>query len=143
MKNSTTQSIEILNPIQLALVNKFYKANGARGKAKGNERVWVVKQQQIIAAARIADISGCDFLTGVQVDKALTGNGIATRLIVELLKCQQDRCFTFPYTHLSQWYERLGFVKVASIDLPKPLQMRFERYKGQGRDIVCMVKGND
>ena len=140
MSEISKETIECLNPVLTPLANKFYKTNGARGKAKGNEKVWVVKHQHIVAAARVADICGCDFLTGVHVEATLTGQGIATRLITQLLKSQHKNCYTFPYADLYQWYQKLGFVSVTFVDLPKPLQLRFERYKGQGRDIVCMVK---
>jgi N-acetylglutamate synthase-like GNAT family acetyltransferase len=135
-----SEQIARLAAVQLPLVNKFYKANRARGKAKGNEQVWVTKQeQQIVAAARIADICGCDFLTGVQVAQGFDGQGIASRLITQMLNTQQKCCYTFPYNHLMQWYEKLGFVTVAVEDLPNPLQMRFDRYTRQGRDIGCMA----
>ena len=37
-----------LLPVEQPLVNKFYQANKARGKAKGHEQVWVVKEKDII-----------------------------------------------------------------------------------------------
>lgn len=131
---------ELLAPLQLPLVNKFYKQNRARGKAKGNETVWVVKYcGSIIAAARIADISGHDFLTGVQVAQEFQRQGIAGKLIGEMLKGRQKPVYTFPYQYLVSMYKRLGFELCTPEELPKPLQQRFERYQAQGRDITAAV----
>lgn len=131
---------EQLPVIQLPLVNKFYKTHGARGKAKGNERVWVVKVKgEIVAAARIADISGCDFLTGVHVAEDFQGKGIAKALIGTMLRQCQKPLYTFPYSYLIGMYDRLGYTEITSEELPKPLQQRFGRYQGQGRDITAAV----
>ncbi|NQZ06236.1 MAG: GNAT family N-acetyltransferase [Algicola sp.] len=131
--------VQRLETVQLPLVNKFYKANRARGKAKGNESVWVVKDKdEIVGAARVADISGHDFLTGVQVAGAYQRQGIAAALVSQIVKTQQKPCFTFPYGHLVGLYQYLGFVEIEADDLPKPLLMRFGRYQGQGREIVVM-----
>lgn len=139
---TTKLLVDQLTTLQLPLVNKFYKQQKARGKAKGNEMVWTVKANgQIIAAARLADISGNCFLTGVQVDAHYQRQGVAKRLIGTMLTGQQPGqgdCYTFPYRHLVRLYQGLGFVEVTDADLPKPLQMRFARYRGQGRDIVAM-----
>jgi N-acetylglutamate synthase-like GNAT family acetyltransferase len=131
--------VEMLETVQLPLVNKFYKVNRARGKAKGNERVWVVKDKgEIVGAARVADISGHDFLTGVVVAGAYQRQGIAAALVAAVVKSQEKPCYTFPYGHLVGLYQRLGFGEVAADELPKPLLSRFGRYQGQGRDIVVM-----
>lgn len=133
-------SVQMLETVQLPLVNKFYKANRARGKAKGNERVWVAKDNgEIVGAARVADISGFDFLTGVMVAVTHQRQGIAAALVLQMVNAQQKPCFTFPYGHLVDLYQKLGFVEVDVSELPKPIEMRFERYRGQGRDIVAMV----
>ena len=132
-------SVQMLETVQLPLVNKFYKAHRARGKAKGNESVWVVKDKgEIVGAARVADISGHDFLTGVVVAGDFQRQGIAAALVSEIAKTQQKPCFTFPYLHLVALYQKLGLVEVDVSELHKPIQMRFERYRGQGRDIVAM-----
>jgi GNAT superfamily N-acetyltransferase len=131
--------VQMLETVQLPLVNKFYKVNRARGKAKGNERVWVVKDKgEIVGAARVADISGHDFLTGVQVAASHQRRGVAAALVGQIVNTQQKPCFTFPYGHLVGLYQKLGFVEVDVSEWPKPIEMRFERYKGQGRDIVVM-----
>ncbi|MFT4924399.1 MAG: N-acetylglutamate synthase-like GNAT family acetyltransferase [Phenylobacterium sp.] len=126
---------------QRPLVNKFYKQQKARGKGKGNENVFVVKVDgQIIAAARLADIAGCCFLTGVQVDSNYQRQGVAKALVSAMLAqlSPEQSCYTFPYQHLTGLYQVLGFSALSEDELPQPLQTRFMRYRGQGRDIIAM-----
>lgn len=131
---------ERLDPIKLPLINKFYRQYGARGKAKSNEQLWVVKSgAQIVAGARIGDISGCDFLTGVLVAPEYQGKGIATKLIQALLHGRDKPLYSFPYCHLMAMYQKLGFKALPIERLPKPLLMRFERYQKQGRNIGAAV----
>lgn len=132
-------TVERIAALQLPLVNKFYKANRARGKAKGNEKVFVVRDgQAIVGAARVAYISGSDFLTGVQVAQSHQRRGIARALIHEIISLQEKACYTFPYKHLISLYKSLGFIEVQADDFPKPVLMRFERYRAHGRDIIGM-----
>ncbi len=140
---ATNYLVEQLSPVQLPLVNKFYQQQRARSKAKGNERVYVTRRKlQIIAAARLADISACCFLTGVQVDNHYQRQGVAKTLLTAMLNDLTESCYTFPYQHLTGFYQQLGFVELAQQELPLPLQQRFVRYRGQGRDIVAMRFGD-
>lgn len=139
-KGTNINNIQLLSNIALPLVNKFYKANKARGKAKGNDRVYVIRDKsEIVGAARVVDISGHDFLTTVQVGELYQRQGIATQLISHICKMQSKPLFTFPYQHLMALYLRLGFEEVEAEQLPKPLLQRFGRYQTQGRDITGAV----
>ncbi|MFT5162261.1 MAG: putative N-acetyltransferase YhbS [Alteromonadaceae bacterium] len=127
--------------LQLPLLNKFYKQQKARGKAKGNEQLYVARiaSGEIVGGARLADISGCCFLTGVQVDTSHQRKGVAKALVKLCIKDLNESGYTFPYEHLAGLYQALGFVEVDGEDLPNPLKTRFARYQGQGRGILAMV----
>lgn len=141
--------VEPIDKQMVPLVNKFYKANRGRARAKSSDKVWVIRQSgELVAALRVVQLSGHEFLTGVQVAIDKQNQGIATSLLTQVF----DRlygldnpqplvkpCYTFPYRHLVGFYERLGWQSIESDDLPIPLQTRFARYLGQGRDIGVMV----
>lgn len=132
----------------MPLVNKFYKANRGRSRAKSSDKVWVVRQNnELVAALRVVPLCGHEFLTGVQVAVNKQGQGIATGLLTQVFEKLYEAdnparlmkpCYTFPYSHLVGFYSCLGWQVMAEDDLPKPLQTRFARYVGQGRDICVM-----
>jgi GNAT superfamily N-acetyltransferase len=142
-------SAEQVEAICIPLVNKYYKANRARGKAKGDDCVWVIKNNyDIIAALRVVALCGHSFLTSVQVDEQFQGQGVGRALISQVFEHLYDPsdsnnnkrkpCYTFPYRHLIGFYASMGWVELAEEDLPLPLLTRFKRYQRQGRDIGVM-----
>ena len=149
--------VEPIDKQMVPLVNKFYKVNRGRARAKSSDKVWVMRERgELVAALRVVQLSGHEFLTGVQVALAKQGQGIATSLLTQVFEKlygpdhsqQQEQvkvkpCYTFPYRHLVGFYERLGWQSIDSDDLPIPLQTRFARYVGQGRDICVMCYGHD
>ena len=126
--------------IKYPLVNKFYKLNGARGKAKSSEQVWVAKQLDIIAACRISPLGGARLLCGVLVCSAERGRGVASQLIS--LTCQQegalDNLYTFAYVHIAPWYASLGFKAICSSEAPTVVSDKLALYVKQGRKLVLL-----
>jgi len=144
----------LIDKVLLPLVNKFYKANRARSRAKSSDRVWVIKQQgEIVAALRVVQIAGNEFLTGVQVAEQWQGKGVATLMLQQVFAILSGQavdgeavvqplakpCYTFPYLHLIDFYTKLGWRVITKEQLPVNLHTRYERYCGQGRDIGVMV----
>lgn len=149
--------VEPIGQQMVPLVNKFYKANRGRARAKSSDKVWIIREKgHLVGALRVVQLSGHEFLTGVQVALDKQGQGIATCLLTQVFERLYGSdnsqplvklCYTFPYRHLMSFYARLGWQSMMMEDLPKPLQTRFLRYVGQGRDI-CVMKfmpsiGND
>ena len=145
--------VDSISKEMVPLVNKFYKANRGRARARSSDKVWVVRDNgELVAALRVVQLSGHEFLTGVQVALDKQGLGIATAMLTQVFEHLHANglvkpCYTFPYVHLIEFYRRLGWVEIGKDELPKPLQTRFERYLGQGRDIGAMILhapiGND
>ena len=128
--------IERLEQIAIPLVNKFYQVHNVRGRANKQDQVWVVRDKGIIAACRIQNRAGSLFLSTLFVDADYRGQGIAQRLIEEILSLQTQPIYTFAYCHLAQFYGALAF-QVEEM-LPTDLASMFSAYKQQGRDILAM-----
>ena len=135
-----TYHIEPLARIKFPLVNKFYRNVNAKNKASGNDGIWVARHDShIVAATRLAPIPG-DYwlLTGVFVDQDHRGRGLARALIIE--SCDnQPVIYTFSLSHLTTFYQQLGFKLILPEHLPCELAQRFNAYVRQGRKIVAMI----
>ena len=135
-------SIQLLDPIKLKLVNKFYKQSRNSGKASRSDQVWVIRNpQEIVAALRLIDVK-CDLLLrSMCVKPELRKQGLGTFLlegIVDALAIKD--CYCYPFTHLVTFYRVAGFEEVAVDVVPEWISTPYHRYKGQGRDIVIMKR---
>lgn len=128
-----------LEKIKYPLVNQFYKRVYKKGIAGKNEAVFIIKNsQQIICSAKLKNIEQHLLLTGVACDKDFQQQGYATALIKQLLSQQQAPVFCFPYAHLDDFYQRLGFEHLAIQQAPAAIEQRFLRYQQQ-RDLRLMI----
>lgn len=145
-------TVEKIAPIALPLVNKFYKGNRSRAKAKSSDKVWIVRKDdsngaEIIAALRVVQLCGHEFLTGVHVAEEYQGQGVATSMLQQVftriyqqgLVRANKPCYTFPYRHLIDFYQGLGWQVIDITQAPANFQTRYERYCKQGRDIGVMI----
>ncbi|WP_022946330.1 GNAT family N-acetyltransferase [Pseudoalteromonas ruthenica] len=135
--------VQRLADIATPLVNKFYQAYGARGRASKADQVWVARADSgIIGAARLLHLSEDLLLVGVFIAPQWRQQGVARELISTVCQHQKQPVFSFIYAHLAAFYLSLGFQPEP--DLPDELQQRFNAYQRQGRDILayCLNRGN-
>lgn len=140
MNSKVQYDFQWLDDVQLPLVNKFYRAERQRGKGRGGDRCAVLRVQSgdIVATACIRHYQGDDLLVGVMVAASYRRQGLARRLVSEMLRHQTRSLFTFSYCHLVHFYQDLGFETITSEMLPTALAGRFHSYIEQGRDIEPM-----
>ena len=128
---------QLLEPIMLPLVNKFYRAEGARGKANANHKVWVAREKrEIIGALKLERFYQQTFLSGVYVCEGSRGQGIAKCLLSASLESEEE-VITFAYRHLTPLYCSLGF-EISEEGVHAALLAKYENYRRQGRDVICM-----
>jgi len=138
MSDSNYQLIT-LEKMQYPLVNQFYKRVYKKGIAGKNEAVFILRnEQQIICSAKLKTLEGSLLLTGVACDPDHQHQGYASQLVKQLLEKQQQSIFCFPYAHLEDFYQRLGFTHLAVEEAPEEIQTRILRYR-QHRDLLLMV----
>lgn len=145
--------VELLQPIQLPLVNKFYRHCHYSAKAGRGEQVFVVRgpdsegREDIVAAVRLQQrAKGWYFLRSMCVQPELRGGGekgLGSLLLQGLSGfLQQHPTYCFPFDHLQHFYARAGFVSANADAMPEFALAQLMRYQRQGRKIILMSYNN-
>ena len=135
--------IERLQPLQLPLVNRFYRDCRYSARAGRGEAVYVARAEgRIIAAVRLVPKpdNHC-FLRSFCVAPSWRRQAVGRRLLQALVPVLEGRrCYCFPFTHLQEFYRSAGFIAVAAQTQPDFIADPYHRYCRQGRDILLMLR---
>lgn len=123
--------------LQRPLVDKFYRAHRSSMRGKGEARLWVAKDDEIVGALNLTPVVGGHWLTGVFVAPSRRREGVAGRLIKAALGEVEGPVWLFCDPELSGFYQRLGFV--AAEHLPAELNGRLARYR-QTKTLIALVQ---
>lgn len=112
-----------------------------RAQAPKGDIVLVARiKHQLVAALRLQPVGHYHLLRSMCVKQALRRSGIGSALLAYAQPhLAQIDCFTFPYTHLHDFYTRQGFITITPTDAPEAIVDRFQRYTNQGRSL-CLMK---
>ncbi|MEN0035881.1 MAG: GNAT family N-acetyltransferase [Cellvibrio sp.] len=131
----------IIEPARLALVDRFYRAQGYKVKCGETERVYAFSDANgdFVASARLVpQSSGHYWLRNLLVDKNSRGQGVASKLIINFLPdISPQGCYCFALTHLESFYERLGFTAQPE-HCPGDILSTYHTYRNRGRDWILM-----
>jgi len=135
---------EHLEPIQLPLVNRFYKQCRYSAKANRSDEVYVLRLQgQIVAALRLSSKPEQHlFLRSMCVHPEHRRKGLGAALLKALgpvLAAQPVYCF--PFSHLEVFYENAGFKRQVPESVASFIHDPWASYCRQGRDIIIMTFG--
>lgn len=133
-------NVKQLMPAEYPLVNRFYKAQGYKGKARGNEIVFTLQQRQIVAALRIVPLAEQWLLRGVWVDSKLRRQGLGQALlegITPLLTMSEYYCFA--EQNVVPFYLKVGFIMQDSHTLPVPILQRFKTYQQRNAQLHSLM----
>ncbi|WDH34006.1 GNAT family N-acetyltransferase [Pseudomonas chlororaphis] len=117
------------------LLNKFYRAHNSPMRAAGEGQSWVAKRGAIIAALNLTPIAQGHWLTGLFVDPAHRGQGIAAMLVERARAQLPGPLWLFCHPDLQALYERMGFTTAPA--LPHALADRLERYR-RSKSLIAM-----
>lgn len=137
MDPSSLQFINLAKA-DIKLVNHFYKQTYKKGMAKKNDQIFVLKGQEILCAARIKNVAGAQLLTGVTCAEHVRQQGLASYLIKQVLKQQTEILYCFPYPHLANFYQTLGFLLITPEQLPEELALAYTKYN-QRKPLLIMA----
>ncbi|MCW7552051.1 GNAT family N-acetyltransferase [Endozoicomonas gorgoniicola] len=135
--------IEEMQPVAYPLVNRFFKANGHKGKARSDERVFVLRSEgEIIAALRACPRSEGFLLRSVWVALSKRGCGYGLELVKETVEALSPlRCWCYPYQHLRHFYALAGFEELAPEAVPADIAMPWRNYRKNGQ-VFLLMGGN-
>lgn len=140
MQTNSGYTVHWLAPVEFPLANKFYRKHRFRGKAKRHEYCAIVKDQNgaIVACGYLRDYQSFMLLAGVAVAADHQQKGVGRLLVSHLAQMFDNTTYTFPYEHLARWYQSFGFVFLDAEKQDNKVQVLYQRYLNQGREIVTM-----
>ncbi|AMO56934.1 hypothetical protein GZ77_01675 [Endozoicomonas montiporae] len=132
--------IEELQPVAFPLVNRFFKANGHKGKARSDERVFVVRQKgEIIAALRACPRSQGYLLRSVWVAISRRKKGFGLKLTKDTINALYPAsCWCYPYEHLKEFYTLAGFRELTTDNVPDDISIPWQKYRIHNQPFLLM-----
>ncbi|MRI34856.1 hypothetical protein EOPP23_17910 [Endozoicomonas sp. OPT23] len=132
--------LEELDSVQFPLANRFFKANGHKGKARSDERVLILRDNgNIVAALRACPKKQGYLLRSVWVAINRRGEGLGSLLTEKALKRLNSDCWCYPYPHLQSFYENTGFSLQETDQVPEDIAVPFENYRNKGESFLLMA----
>ncbi|MGF1721700.1 GNAT family N-acetyltransferase [Vibrio kyushuensis] len=133
-------TIAVLDPIKVPLVTRLYKAHYPSGKAKKDERIITVSNNNtMVGVVRFRNIEQYRLLTGMLIIPEMRDQGVGHQLLDH---CQahelSNRDYCFAYQHLEHFYSHHQFHTIEPNKLPNSLKNLFERYVNSGRSLIPM-----
>lgn len=139
-KQMSTLHFEILPPIKIPLIKRFYKEHYTGTKPKSDDLiVTAYESHTIVGVVRFRHVATYRLLTGMAVAEEKRYQGIGSHLLSycrkEILSAT-DYCFA--YQHLESFYQRSGFTTIPIDELPAELKTLYMRYTEQGKSLIPM-----
>lgn len=128
-------TIDLLAEPLWPLLNKFYRSHNSSMKALKGGRLWVAREGEIVAGLCLTPVVGGQWLTGVFVEPAYRGQGLAATLIAEAVAVRDGTVWLLCHPDLEGLYQRMGFTQ--DTVLPQSLSERLVRYK-RNKPMIAM-----
>lgn len=106
------------------------------------DTIWLAEtEHELIGAVRIVTEHGTLVLRGMRIAEQRRRQGIGSAM----LRASADwlgarECYSVPYTHLIDFYGRIGFVEIAPALAPAFLAARLEDYRSRGLEVIIMFR---
>jgi len=125
----------------LPLVKSFYKKNGMRAQAPKGDLIYIATlNNSIVAALRLNPVNSTYLLRSMCVHADMRHQGIGSALLCYLQHTLSElQCYTFPYSHLEDFYSRANFVTCEAQSAPHAIADKFNRYVNNGKKL-CLMK---
>lgn len=129
----------------LPLVKSFYKKNGMRAQAPKGDIIYIATSNNaIIAALRLHPVNSHYLLRSMCVQTDNRHQGIGSALLDHIQgKLCEIECYSFPYTHLSDFYFRANFITFDAESVPTAISDKYFRYLNSGKKICLMKHQNN
>lgn len=134
--------IEWFETADRARVESFYLTVGYGVEVTPGDRLLVARSgQSMVAAVRLCAESGTLVLRGMYVAEERRGLGIGSGLLeFSSGVIGSSECWCVPYSHLKDFYSRIGFRECERETTPPFLVERWDRYTASGKRVVVMRK---
>jgi N-acetylglutamate synthase-like GNAT family acetyltransferase len=121
-------------------VNAFYASEGRSTRVdEGEQWVLALEGEKVIGVLRICWEEQHQVLRTVHITESRRRQGIGRLMLDRALPLLEGAvCFCVPYSYLTGFYGRIGFVTIPDHEAPPHLQTRLEGYRRQSRDMIVM-----
>lgn len=118
----------------------LYEICGYGGGIRDEDAVFIaLAGSELVGTVRLCPEEGELILRGMQVHPRWQGQGIGRALLRACLPHIRNRTvYCLPYTHLTAFYEAVGFEVVEANELPPFLAHRLAGYLAQGQRLLAM-----
>ncbi|TVP92267.1 MAG: N-acetyltransferase [Pseudomonadaceae bacterium] len=123
--------IEKLPSIEHPLVNRFYKAQGSKMRARGQHQVWVLRDPDICCALCLEPVAEGFWLTSLCTALERRQQGLARQLLQACLTAGNRPVWLFCSPEVAPLYQACGFKFTEQ--LPHALGQRLQRYQRHKR----------
>ncbi|MBY6188015.1 GNAT family N-acetyltransferase [Marinobacter hydrocarbonoclasticus] len=137
MKGCTEQW---LSPDAVPLASRFYADEGQKEKARRDERVAVLRNEQgrIVAALRLSPRDGHWLLRALRVASTEQGRGLARQLMRFTLREMTAPIWCYSLPHLDAFYQSLGFQPISPECAPNAISGPYQAYqRHQSLSLLC------
>ncbi|MCZ2722537.1 GNAT family N-acetyltransferase [Marinomonas sp. 15G1-11] len=137
--NSHLYTVEQSSRLLFPLTKKFYQAYYPAGKPNKADPIWLLKENTIVCAYRLKQLSHCQLLTAMVTRPSHRKQGLGSLLLQQTQKALLSRpTYCFAFEHLEPFYIANGFLTLPKEALPDELLERFIRYTLSGKKLVPM-----
>jgi N-acetylglutamate synthase-like GNAT family acetyltransferase len=127
------------------LVDAFYERNGSSARARPDDIfLLAMMDETLIGCVRYCIENNTPMLRTMRVDTNHQRRGVGLALLAGFAEYLDGRnirnVFCLPYSHLEEFYGRIGFVRVSLNSTPPFLQERLHGYDPTGTHYLCMKR---
>jgi GNAT superfamily N-acetyltransferase len=139
-QGSALVAIKVMRCDCLEEVTCFYRQAGYGGIVGEDDTMLGARAAGcLVGVVRLALENSSLVLRGMQVEAEFQRQSTGSKLLEAAVEVIGGReCWCIPYSHLSAFYAKGGFVEVPSSGAPGFLADRLERYRTSGRSVVVM-----
>ncbi|CAM3738465.1 GNAT family N-acetyltransferase [Parendozoicomonas haliclonae] len=125
---------------ELGLVNRFYKANGHKGKCGRDDRVTLARSgDRIVGAVRLIHKGDIWLLRSLWIAGDQRRLGIGGQLLTACLQGLNAPVWCYPYAYLVDFYTAHGFCSALPEQAPAVIARPWQAYRDNGEEFALMV----
>ncbi len=134
--------VRIAEPTEAHRIRPAYTSLGYHREVNLLDTVWLAENAgEVAGIVRVAAERGVLVLRGMRIAEPFRRQRIGTRLVKAILEWLGDRsCYCIPYSHLTGFYGRAGFIEIEPDAAALFLAERLAEYRRSGLEVSLMQR---
>jgi len=124
----------------LTQVKRFYREHKMKPQAPKSDDIYIaLLNNKLIGALRLCPYENTWLLRSMCIKTDQRSKGVGHFMLSQLAEILSEKqCFCFPYTHLENFYMKVGFEKISSSDATEIIEKKYRGYLANGKKILLM-----